>query len=163
MNIRKYHSDDLQAVLDINMAAFTPIHEAFRQILGDEIYELAHPNWRESNAIYIKSLATDDADNIHIAEDQEKIVGFIHFTMNMEKRSGEIGLNAVRPAEQGKGYGRQMYEFALQRMREEGIRLVGVSTGGDDSHIPACRAYESVGFVRLPLARYALALRPLLD
>ena len=81
--------------------------------------------------------------------------------MNTEKRSGEIGLNAVHPSEQGKGYGKQMYEFVLRHMRDEGIRLVGVSTGGDNSHIPAGKAYESVGFARLPLARYMLALPPL--
>ena len=80
--------------------------------------------------------------------------------MNMEKLLGEIGLNAVSPGEQGKGYGRQMYEFALQRMREKGIKLVGVSTGGDESHIPARKAYESVGFVRLPTVRYTLVLQP---
>ena len=72
MNIRPYRHDDLQAVLDINMAAFTPIHESFRRMMGDEIYELAWSDWQESNTADIKSLGTDDADHFHVAASQDR-------------------------------------------------------------------------------------------
>ena len=40
-------------------------------------------------------------------------------------------------------------------MREEGAEYVCVTTGGDDGHAPARRAYESVGFREfLPSRRY---------
>jgi len=159
MKMRKYRSSDLQSILDVNMLAFAPIHESFEQILGENIFSLVYPDWRASNAEYIKSLVnSDDIKNVYVAESHDRIIGFIHFTINKEKLSGEIGLNAIHPDEQGNGYGKQMYEFALRIMKEEGIKLVCVGTGGDDSHIPACKAYESCGFKRLPLARYFLAL-----
>jgi hypothetical protein len=39
-----------------------------------------------------------------------------------------------------------MYDFALERMRETGMRLAVVSTGGDVSRAPARRAYAKAGF-----------------
>ena len=39
-----------------------------------------------------------------------------------------------------------MYELVLERMREQGMLLATVGTGGDPSHAPARRAYEKVGF-----------------
>jgi hypothetical protein len=44
-----------------------------------------------------------------------------------------------------------MYEFAIAQMKEAGMRVATVGTGGDPSHAPARRAYEKVGFaVQIP-------------
>jgi hypothetical protein len=40
----------------------------------------------------------------------------------------------------------QMYAFALDRFRSEGMRWANVDTGLDDGHAPARRAYERAGF-----------------
>lgn len=155
MNIRDFNADDLDAVLSVNLEAFTPIHESFREILGEQVFARLYPDWKKSNEEYIRNLAGgDDAENILVAEDEGEVVGFVHFTMNLETKNGEIGLNAVGPAHQGKGYGKLLYQSAMERMKERGVTFVVVGTGGDNSHIPAQRAYESCGFVRLPLARY---------
>ncbi|WP_437957583.1 GNAT family N-acetyltransferase [Sorangium sp. So ce119] len=62
-----------------------------------------------------------------------------------------IGLNAVDPAHAGKGIGTAMYEFALARMRQSGMKVATVATGGDPSHAPARRAYRKAGFdVEIP-------------
>ena len=58
----------------------------------------------------------------------------------------EILGNAVSPDCRGMGLGKAQYLFVLDRMREEGAKYVSVTTGGDDGHAPARRAYESVGF-----------------
>ena len=42
--------------------------------------------------------------------------------------------------------GTTLYEFAVERMREAGMRVATVSTGGDPSHAPARRAYQKAGF-----------------
>jgi metal-dependent amidase/aminoacylase/carboxypeptidase family protein len=46
----------------------------------------------------------------------------------------------------GKGVGTAMYEYALVRMKDAGMRAATVGTGGDPSHAPARRAYAKVGF-----------------
>jgi GNAT superfamily N-acetyltransferase len=52
----------------------------------------------------------------------------------------------VHPDRAGAGIGTTMYDFALERMRETGMRLAVVSTGGDVSRAPARRAYAKAGF-----------------
>lgn len=39
-------------------------------------------------------------------------------------------------------------------MRDSGVRLAVVVTGGDPGHGPARRTYEKAGFTGLPLVRY---------
>jgi hypothetical protein len=39
-----------------------------------------------------------------------------------------------------------MYDFALDRIREAGMRVATVGTGGDHSHAAARRALEKSGF-----------------
>ncbi len=44
------------------------------------------------------------------------------------------------------GLGEKLYAFALRRMKEAGMKVATVGTGGDEAHGPARRAYEKVGF-----------------
>ena len=44
--------------------------------------------------------------------------------------------------------------FAVERLRDAGVRLAVADTGGDPGHAPARRVYEKAGFVGLPLVRY---------
>ena len=76
----------------------------------------------------------------------EQVVAFIGISMNRQSGKGEIDLNAVDPSYQGQGIGRFMYEFAIRRMKETGVKVVKVSTGADSSHAAARRAYERAGF-----------------
>jgi GNAT superfamily N-acetyltransferase len=79
------------------------------------------------------------------------VVGFVSLQLNQETQIGEIGLNAVHPDHAGKGVGTAMYDFAIARMKEAGMRVATVATGGDPSHAPARRAYEKAGFtVQIP-------------
>ncbi|MFB3103854.1 MAG: hypothetical protein ACE1ZA_02905, partial [Pseudomonadales bacterium] len=44
------------------------------------------------------------------------------------------------------GIGTWMYEYAVEQLREVGMRVAEVGTGGDPSHAPARRAYAKAGF-----------------
>ncbi len=78
---------------------------------------------------------------------QGEIVGFVSYTVKPETQFGEIGLNAVHPDHAGQGIGTHLYRLTLERMRDQGVKAVEVSTGGDPSHAAARRAYQKVGFV----------------
>jgi len=39
-----------------------------------------------------------------------------------------------------------IYEFAVAQMKEAGMRVATVATGGDPGHAPARRAYRKAGF-----------------
>jgi hypothetical protein len=45
-------------------------------------------------------------------------------------------------------------------MRERGVELVHVDTGGDASHAPARSSYEKAGYVPMPLVRYFKNVAP---
>jgi ribosomal protein S18 acetylase RimI-like enzyme len=145
--IRPSRADDLPRLQVIRHAAFAPVFASFRALLGDELYGLAQRRSDEEQGDLLASmLAPDAAWQLYTAEQAGAIVGFVSVQMNAETAMGEIGLNAVDPAHAGAGVGTAMYDFALARMREAGMRVATVSTGGDDSHAPARRAYEKVGF-----------------
>ena len=78
--------------------------------------------------------------------DDRNIVGFLSVKFDYEKEVGEIGLNAVDPNYSGKGIGTEMYQFALEEMKKEGMKIATVATGGDHSHLPARKAYAKAGF-----------------
>jgi GNAT superfamily N-acetyltransferase len=61
---------------------------------------------------------------------------------------------AVDPDHQTGGVGTALTEFALDRLKDAGMRIAMVETGGDPGHAPARRTYERAGFTLLPIARY---------
>jgi hypothetical protein len=40
------------------------------------------------------------------------------------------------------------------KMKESGMKLAVVATGGDESHAPARKSYEKAGYTGLPPVRY---------
>ncbi len=59
---------------------------------------------------------------------------------------------------QGRGIGTTLLEFALDWMKEAGMAISMVETGGDAGHAPARKTYEKAGFERRPVARYFKSL-----
>lgn len=153
--VRQYVSTDWDAVLDICIAAFTPIHEGFERALGRELFQLVYPDWKASNEAYLRSLCeSNECERVLVAEVQGSVAGFIHYEVVPNKSSGRLGLNAVHPRWQRHGVASAMYERVLQILRERGSRFVQVGTGGDTAHIPARAAYEKCGFSPIPVVHY---------
>ena len=83
------------------------------------------------------------------------MVGFVSVGISDAQRSmGEISMLAVDPDYQGGGIGTALTEFALDRLKDAGMTVATVETGGDPGHAAARRTYEKAGFVLLPIARY---------
>ncbi|GMW00222.1 MAG: hypothetical protein AMXMBFR84_13600 [Candidatus Hydrogenedentota bacterium] len=131
----------------IRQAAFAPVFASFRQILGDEIYALAQAREDNAQGDLLRSLLEPDSGwTVYVAVRAEELVGFVSIRLNEETKMGEIGLNAVHPDYTGRGVGTAMYQFAVEKMKESGMRVATVATGGDPSHAPARRAYQKAGF-----------------
>jgi ribosomal protein S18 acetylase RimI-like enzyme len=143
---------DLPRLEAVRAAAFAPVFASFRGILGEDLYHLVQA--REDNAqgeLLTALLARESAWQVYVADRAGEIVGFVSVQLNRDTHVGEIGLNAVHPNHAGKGVGTAMYDFALARMTDAGMRAATVATGGDASHAPARRAYEKAGFaVQIP-------------
>lgn len=150
--LRLAGTDDLLRLDEVRQAAFAPLFASFRSILGEDIYNLAQAREDEAQGELLASLLTPGSCwEVYVAERAGVVVGFVSVQLNLDTQVGEIGLNAVHPAHAGKGVGTAMYDFAIARMKEAGMRVATVATGGDASHAPARRAYEKAGFaVQIP-------------
>ena len=145
--IRPVKSDEISRLQEIRQAAFAPVFASFRSILGDEIYELAQAKEDDGQETLFSSMLEPDSDwEVYTAELAGTVVGFLALQNNLDTYIGEIGLNAVDPDYSGKGIGTAMYNFAIARMKEVGMKVATVATGGDPSHAPARRAYKKAGF-----------------
>lgn len=149
MMIRRVGVDQLAVLDEIRAAAFAPVFASFRALLGDDIYEAAQAREdRKQGALLASLLPADSGWEVYAAEHDGVVVGFVAVRIDQESKIGEIGLNAVHPDHAGKGIGTAMYEHAVAKMRDAGMRVATVATGGDDSHAAARRAYRKAGFDR---------------
>ena len=145
--IRPFEPGDLPAMQRVREAAFAPVFRSFRAIVGEEIAALAFAHADAEQAKLLDDICrADSGHRVLVVETGGEIVGFVSFTTDPGKRTGEIGLNAVHPEHAGRGIGTRMYEHVMARMKELGMALATVATGGDPSHAPARRAYEKAGF-----------------
>jgi ribosomal protein S18 acetylase RimI-like enzyme len=134
--------------------SFESIFGSFAQILGPDIYPIVYPDWKTSQSEGVRSVCESDKIDVWVAELEGKVVGYIAYELHDNDKSGEVQLLAVHPAYQNDGIGTALNKVALERMREAGMRVAVVGTGGDESHEPARRSYEKAGYTALPLVRY---------
>jgi ribosomal protein S18 acetylase RimI-like enzyme len=138
---------ELQVLDEIRRAAFAPIFASFRSILGDEVYATAQAHEDERQGELLASLLRSDSGwTVYTVRQAQSVVGFVAVKLDQDTKVGELGLNAVHPGCAGRGVGTAMYEFAVARMKDAGMRVATVGTGGDPSHAPARRAYQKAGF-----------------
>ena len=146
-NIRWFEEKDLTRLHEIREAAFKPIFQSFRSIVGEKIAQIAiSQDEREQAELLDRICHKKSAHDVFVVECVLEVVAFCSITVNPNSKVGEIGLNAVHPSHQGRSIGTWMYEFALEQLRSAGMLVATVGTGGDPSHAPAQRAYEKVGF-----------------
>jgi ribosomal protein S18 acetylase RimI-like enzyme len=152
--IRLLAPADIAAVVEFSLRAWAPVFESFRAVLGERVYQALYPDWSSSQARAVEAVCQDDAAAVWVAEQQGRPVGYVAVRIDPHSRTGEIDMLAVDPLVQRQGIGTALTSFAVQRLRDAGVRLAVVGTGGDPGHAPARRVYEKAGFVGLPLVRY---------
>ncbi len=158
--IRPLGADDVEAVVQLSLAAWEPVFLSFRQVLGPEIYSRLYPDWTKSQAEGVAAVCRDsDTFTTCIAVEDGVVMGFIAYTLDLKRRVGTVELLAVHPAHQNRGIGTELNTFALGKMAEGGMELAQVGTGGDEGHAPARRSYDKAGYRPLPLVRYYKALQ----
>ena len=92
--------------------------------------------------------------NVWVAIDTGSTVGFVAVKLHVWDSMGEIYRVAVDPEFQCRGIGSAVIEFALAWMKEAGMSIAMVETGGDPGHERARHTYEKVGFELFQVARY---------
>ena len=144
--IRLFQPSDLEPMVVIARKAWKKIFEGFRQQLGDELYTILYGNRLQDKRYQLTEFTAKFPKQCYVCERNGKIVGFVTFGLNRETKTGILTNNAADPDSGEKGVGQEMYAAVFERMRQEGMIAVTVSTGLDEGHAPARRAYERAGF-----------------
>jgi len=153
--IRPYEDRDAGAVVDLSLRAWAPVFASLEQELGSEIFRRQHPDWREDQRQAVEDVCAANKGRVWVADVGASTVGFVAVELHHPDRSmGEISMMAVDPDYQGGGIGTTLTEFALDRLKEAGMTVAMVETGGDPGHAAVRRTYEKASYVHLPIARY---------
>ena len=153
VEIVPFSEEYADAVASLTIEAWTPIREEFKILLGDELYGLEFESWQEKKTRIVLEKMRSGRGFVAILDGE--LVGFIHYQMSEDGRSGEVGNNAVSNKFRGRGIAQIMCSYVIEKMKAEGAEYATVVTGLDDAHAPARRSYEKAGFCRsLPSVRY---------
>jgi ribosomal protein S18 acetylase RimI-like enzyme len=158
VTIRPMVEADIEAILDLSIAAWEPVFASFRQVLGTTIYTHIYPDWQRQQREGVEGVLRDEKHTTLVADVDGAIAGFIAYKFNAGEQAGEVELLAVHPDYQQRGIGTELNGFVLREMKAKGYKLAVVATGGDPGHAPARKAYEKAGYTALPLVRYYQAL-----
>jgi GNAT superfamily N-acetyltransferase len=156
--IRDYEPLDEEPVVELSLRAWAPVFSSLEQVLGREIFVRLHGDWRQYQEKEVRDTLADDATQVWVAEAERGVVAFASAKLHPERHIGEISMLAVDPDDQRGGIGTALTEFATGWLRDAGMTVAMVETGGDSGHAPARRVYEKVNYTLLPVARYFKAL-----
>jgi ribosomal protein S18 acetylase RimI-like enzyme len=154
MQIRPYNDQQIDAIIRISLRAWSPVFASIEQAMAPEVYQALLPDWRASQQKAVEDVCAAEETQVWVAEEDGSPVGFVAVKLHPESQLGEIYMLAVDPDFQRRGYGSALTDFALDRLKEAGMSVAMVETGGDPGHAPARRTYEKRGFGLLPIARY---------
>ncbi|MEM1081645.1 MAG: GNAT family N-acetyltransferase [Pseudomonadota bacterium] len=150
-----YQAKDLDEVLALSVAAWTPVLPKMEREIPDYVYASFYPEgWTVRQLADITEVCNDDQSSVWLALIDQQMTGYMALRVHEEDAMGELYVIAVHPAYQRRGVGAALMSFAFDQFRQLGLAMVMVETGGDDGHAPARAAYEKVGFERYPVARY---------
>lgn len=157
--LRQAAAEDLPRIDEITVICYTPIFESYLAMLGEECYQVVRHNpeltWEERKTRQVHNLFQERPDWLWVLERDGDVFGYISFVLFPDQGYGHIDNNGVLPERAGQGWGKFMYQHALEHFRQLGLRYAHVDTGLDPAHIPARKAYEGVGFDRqVPSVEY---------
>jgi ribosomal protein S18 acetylase RimI-like enzyme len=160
VTIRAFQEKDAAAVVTLSLIAWEPVHASLRDVMGDELFDLRHkPDWRAKQQRDVEAVLSGEDFTVWVAEEAGVVVGFVAATIHRDDDVGEIQMLAVDPGSQNQGIGTKLTEIATDWIRESGMPVAFISTGGENTGHDAARAtYEKAGYRRLPIAYYLKAL-----
>ena len=155
MKIKPYNPQYFDEIIHLSLRAWTPVFDSIKKIMNADVYLVFYPDtWRVTQQKAVEDVCTAADTKVWVAIDGDFTLGFVAVNLHPEDSMGEIYMIAVDPDFQGQGIGSTLIEFALDWMKEAGMSIAMVDTGGDPGHAPARHTYEKEGFELLPIARY---------
>ncbi|MGL3200281.1 MULTISPECIES: GNAT family N-acetyltransferase [Curtobacterium] len=158
MLIRDCTPADLPALTDLTIEVFRPLFTTSLPAVRPEVTAHDHGRWEDDYRAEVPALLAPHEDRfVTLAEEDGRPLGYVGWNVT-GGTSGRLELVAVHPDARRRGIARTLCVEVVHRLRERGVRVVHIGTGGDPFHAPARALYESLGFVAYPTVDYARAL-----
>lgn len=155
MQIEPYDDRQLDAIIRLSLRSWAPVFDSIQNAMDADLYQTFYPDgWRASQQKAVADVCAAEDIKVWVAIDSGYVAGFAAVKLHSEDSMGEIYMVAVDPDFQGRGIGRALIESAVAWMKDAGMSVAMVETGGDPGHAPARHTYEKVGFKLWPTARY---------
>ena len=144
MIIRKFKKKDLEAILQMTKEAWdkSSLDQAVEGKFGKR-----EKNWWECKSQSVKEFIDKHPNWLLVAEENCKIVGYASYSLDNERKVGNVLNNAVHPYWRGRGIGKTLHHKVLEELKKEGMEIALLVTSQDN--VPARRMYESAGFEQL--------------
>jgi GNAT superfamily N-acetyltransferase len=158
--IRERADGDDEQIVALSLRAWEPVFQSVAAELGPALNALLHgADWRDHQERDVRETLARDGMHTWVAEEDGRVAGFVCAAVVDPRRLiGEIAMLAVDPASQRHGIGAALTETATAWLRDSGMRVAFLGTGGDEGHAPARRLYDRAGFSRFPAVQYFKAL-----
>jgi GNAT superfamily N-acetyltransferase len=156
VHIRGYDPADHDAVVELSLRAWAPVFASMEAVLGAELATFLHgEDWRVHQARSVSETLAPAENHSWVADADGRIIGFVVAAIaDPDRRIGQIAMVAVDPPDQRHGLGRALTDRATAWLRDAGMRVAVIGTGGDPGHAPARRLYERAGYRLMPAAQY---------
>ena len=154
-DIDPFSDTDTDALIDLSLRAWTPVFPKMEKAVPAYVYENFYPDgWKARQTSDIKAMLRDGETDVWVAKDNGELLGYVGLRKHPEDHMGEIYILAVDPDHQRRGIGHTLMDHGCAQLRQAGLNMVMVETGGDPGHAPSRATYESFGFEPWPVARY---------
>jgi len=154
MQIKPYEPSDVEAVVRLSLRAWSPVFDSLKKALEPSVWQQFYPDgWQVSQEKSVRDTCANADMKTWVAIEGGNVAGFVVVRFH-DGKLGEIYMIAVDPNYNRRGIAMAKTDFAVDRMKEAGMEIAMVETGGDPGHAPARAAYEKAQFRALPLARY---------
>ena len=154
MQLVPYEPGMLEDVIRMSLRSWAPVFRSIQAGMDPDVYGELHPDWRVTQTEAVRGVCEAPDLKVCVALEARAVVGFVAVKLHTQKRLGEIYMIAVDPDCQRRGIGSALMEFGLSCMKDAGMSVAMVDTGGDPGHLPARLTDESNGFRALPIVRY---------
>lgn len=132
MRIRPIGDGDVDSVVELSLRAWAPVFASLERVLGSEIFGRLQPDWREDQRRAVREVCGAKKGRVWVAEAYGITVGFVAVGLfDAERSMGEVSMLAVDPDHQGGGIGTALTGFALDRLKDSGMAVAMVETGGE--------------------------------
>jgi len=162
MTIRPCADDDRDSVLEVAARTWGPVFAAVNAVLGQELaWRLHGEDWRTYHAVELREILDAESTVTWVAEVDGRVVGFAAArVVDPDRRIGEVRIVGVDPTAQRAGIGAALTKHAERWLRDQGMAVAFVGTGGDPGHAPARGLYEALGYRPFPIVQFYKALGP---